>query len=883
MGDKKVKIVGYAQKVFYNDGIEYRNFSPDLVGLQLTSDGGTPLFTMGNFNITTNLEPKMDKTFITNRFSNFVTLTTLRVTLEEANTLLVNNAVVLNLDKRNTNYYALFGSFSEFIRVALEDVILNWPASLYTVPVTQTPTGEILNGFTFENYTYDSFYKTSTFKIETNFINNKFGINYLKNGTSVDAFTQTNSLRNLTTNYISYVILYNGLEYPVLEFTAATNTLNDAIYFKVSGDPFSGLTSQAKVNYHIKPNKMKGEAFFNSLPLFEYYLLSRDVIPQYTSSFKYPIRSDNGVVLYVTETLTWPVSDGYNIDFDTDTYLLYANKLLTLSTNSDEIQSMLMNRFLVSESINAFDTQPVHLSEQDQDTSGQKVNKTLQIYGVEFDEINAYISGIAFANTVTYDKQDNTPDVYLKNIARVMGWELVSSVLENDLLTSYLSHEDSTYSGQSIGLTPVEADTELWRRVILNTPWIWKSKGARKSVEFLLRFIGAPKGLIKFNEYIYRAKGPIDIDLFRKLLALNGLSTDISIYPIDDDGYPSPLPDTPDMYFQCDGLWYRETGGSGATIDILAGNNPHVGPYDGGRRYIDQFRCLIPDYSAVTVSSETITTNSQNLYTNYDIGRFDDGVTTATTIDTITITNLDDSAIGDCVVFIPSVKLDPLPSGLTTDCGCPTDEIDKMLSLCLERNPNIPFPPDCISALSGYTDDTNFGIYFFDYYQYNQDGSIYSGNTGQPVTNHSIFTSKQCCASIGGTPVYYVEVGSGLTINTGYICCDATTTSGSTNSRCGCTVACGWEVSPEAILLPKIGHQELYLDFIREDGTHTVVTPDGCNCIAGYTVKVPNIVDPYTGRIGYGCQLVADQNTNLIDTNIIKFYQQRASGITSCY
>jgi hypothetical protein len=52
------KIAGYAKKTVYNGNIEYRNYSPDLVGLQLTSAGGTPLFTMGNFNITTNLDPK---------------------------------------------------------------------------------------------------------------------------------------------------------------------------------------------------------------------------------------------------------------------------------------------------------------------------------------------------------------------------------------------------------------------------------------------------------------------------------------------------------------------------------------------------------------------------------------------------------------------------------------------------------------------------------------------------------------------------------------------------------------------------------------------------------------------------------------------------------
>jgi hypothetical protein len=42
------------------------------------------------------------------------------------------------------------------------------------------------------------------------------------------------------------------------------------------------------------------------------------------------------------------------------------------------------------------------------------------------------------------------------------------------------------------------------------------------------------------------------------------------------------------------------------TIDILTGNNPHLGPYDGGFKYINQFKSLIPNFSAVTITSETL-------------------------------------------------------------------------------------------------------------------------------------------------------------------------------------------------------------------------------------------------------------------------------------
>ena len=127
----------------------------------------------------------------------------------------------------------------------------------------------------------------------------------------------------------------------------------------------------------------------------------------------FPIKGETGVISYVDKTLTWPVSDGYNIDFNTSDYVAYVSELLDVSDNSDLYSSNLMNRFLVSESISAFDTTPVHLAEEHLDTSGQKVNKTLNIYGREFDDINKFILGISFAHTVSYDKKDNTPDNYL--------------------------------------------------------------------------------------------------------------------------------------------------------------------------------------------------------------------------------------------------------------------------------------------------------------------------------------------------------------------------------------------------------------------------------------------------------------------------------------
>jgi hypothetical protein len=839
----KIKVSGYSKKEVFNGNIEYRNFSPDLVGLQLTSDGGTPLFSMGNFSITTNLDPKTDKSFITNKFSEFYNLENLKTTETQAQVLLDNNAgVILNLDKTKLGYYSRFGSFTEFVRVSLENIIIKWPASLYLNPFGVTLDGSSVVGSTFNDYSYDFVSNEATFKVNVNFIDNKFNINFLSNGTILDTFNESNDLRNITVNYDSYCVFINNNEYDVISFTGSTDLTNDYIYFKIKGDAFGSVSQNSF--YHIKPKKINEDIFFNSLNDFEGYLLNRMTLPKYTATLSYQKKTDSGVVLLKDDILTWPVSDGYNIDFQSTEYIEYASSLLQIASDSDLTTSNLMNRFLVSESISAFDTTPVFLDEEHLDTSGQKVNKTLNIYGRSFDNINNFITSISFANTVSYDKKDNTPDNFLKDLAKVLGWDLVSSILENDLLSNYVKTSASSYSGQSASLTPVKADVELWRRLILNSPWIWKSKGARKSIEFLLRFIGTPRGLVTFNEYIYKADGPIDIDLFIEALRANELDLDLNLYAVDEEGYPKLLPDTVDMYFQNDGLWYRETGGSGSTFDILNGNNPHIGPYDGGNRYMNQLKTLIPNFSSVTLSSQTVTTDKVNLFTNYSLGEI-----TKYTGDTyIDITASDGGDLSECVVVNTLIVKDPLPTLPLSICGCPCEGDDDSISICIEKAKQATAVP-CNNLVSQPISDTENGYYIFDYYQYNEDGTLFSVG-GVPITNTTNFTDKECCKALNGLPSY-TEIYDPETsnVNSGYICC--------INKRCGCAISCNWTLNETPVQITTNGISDTYCEFttLNGQGTKVVVTSDGSNCPNNWTIPTPNVTDPNTGLVGFGCKI----------------------------
>lgn len=866
--NKNIKVAGYVKKEVYNGNIEYRNYNPDLVGLQLTSDGGTPLFTMGNFSITTNMDPKTDKSFTKKGFSAFYSLDSLNLTVEQTELLLNQNTKTkLRLDRKKLKNHALFSSLSEFVRVSLENIITNWPASLYTTPFSVSDTGASVVGSTYEDYVYDLITDTATFKINTTFITNKFDINYLKNGTIVNTYNESNDLRNITTNYGAYCVLVGGKEYEVLDFIGSNQLTNDYVYFTVKGDVFSGQLPI--LQYHIKPNKIYEDTFFNGLNEFEGYLLNRLAYPKYTCTFNFPIKSETGVILYTDKTITWPVNDGYNIDFDSSDYISYVSELLNISDNNDLNSSNLMNRFLVSESISDFDTTPVHLAEEHLDTSGQKVNKTLNIYGRSYDDINNLIYGISFANVVSYDKLENTPDKYLKNLAKIMGWDLVSSILEDNLLSNYVKTNPSEYGGQSTGLTDVEADNELWRRLIINSPWIWKSKGARKSIEFLLKFIGTPLGLIEFNEYVYRADAPIDINLFIKTLELNNLETDLSIYPIDNDGYPRFFPDSPDMYFQNNGLWYRETGGANATIDILEGNNPHVGPYDGGYKYINQLTTLIPNFSAVTITGETVTSGTTNLFINYKLGE----ITDYTGLTYVDATNLDGTDLNDCVVVTSEIIPDPMPTALKTDCGCSSDTQDDSLSICVKKKTPSPKLP-CSTLANPPKSNEQDGYYVFEYNQYNSDGSIYSSN-GQPILNTSIFTDRECCKVLNGSPAYtdYVDPITNI-VSSGYACCKT--------KKCGCSISCNWYLNAKPIQIPENSGNE-YCEFttLFGSGIKRVVLPDASACPDLWTTAVPNITDPHTGEIGFGCKInqYGMQNYNVI----VDYFKTKADGGVNGY
>lgn len=243
---KKIKVAGYVQKVNYGNGIEYRNFSDDLVGNQISATSENAIFTMGNFSVVVNNEPRVVRNINTAALSDYIGL-------NDLNLLNDSTSHKLNLDSSNTDYFALFGSLSELIRVSLTNIFEKWPAAITLSPNSDSDSSRYSP--TISQYDYDNVLDVTTLVINVNSITNLFNIN-IKNELTEDE-------RNLFVNFANYVIVYDGNEFPILDFI---NTNDSLITFKLRGelDPLDTY-----VNLTVKPNAGKVEEFFSNLTDFE--------------------------------------------------------------------------------------------------------------------------------------------------------------------------------------------------------------------------------------------------------------------------------------------------------------------------------------------------------------------------------------------------------------------------------------------------------------------------------------------------------------------------------------------------------------------------------------------------------------------------------------
>ena len=464
-------------------GVE--TFSDKLVGTQITD--GTSQLTNTNFDINRVIPEKDSKDFKSQPFSDFLTLKDLKEELSGATT---QNGSVKKKEKIkfkggiNDAGKSLYGSLKQRLEVSISNIIINFPAAILVDKDSPIKSVDV----TLSGITYSESAKTTEFYIQKSILFNPFDITLIK-PLSNTLPTTDNTIRNFYSSYTKYVLVYNNLTYDIVSYTEP-NELN-LIKLKVKGKPFTGSTINDSVL--IRPNDGITEEFFSGLDELETLLLNRETNPKYQASFKVPKDSlDETKTEIVNVYVNWPTTkDGWNLQIVGIDYADYISQLSSLGDEIDDYKSNLIVRFLTAPQLFEFDT------------DDQKAQSIFQLYGQSFDRVKKYIDNVAHMRNVSYDGINNIPDVLLKNLSQTLGLSTINLFDEKSLEDTLYTRQNSVFDGLLVGKTLIEAEYEFYRRLLVNLNYLYKSKGTRVSIEFFLKFLGAPEPMIKIDEYIY--------------------------------------------------------------------------------------------------------------------------------------------------------------------------------------------------------------------------------------------------------------------------------------------------------------------------------------------------------------------------------------------
>lgn len=136
----------------------------------------------------------------------------------------------------------------------------------------------------------------------------------------------------------------------------------------------------------------------------------------------------------------------------------------------------------------------------------------INMIGHHFDILWTYTKGLTDVNKREEHPEDGMSDDLLYDVAKSMGWNLSNGWGESNLWEYVLGTDSSgNRSVTTDGLQTKSKEkirAEVWRRVLNNLPYIYKSKGTPRSIKALLACYGIPETFLKIREY----GGPTIVD-----------------------------------------------------------------------------------------------------------------------------------------------------------------------------------------------------------------------------------------------------------------------------------------------------------------------------------------------------------------------------------
>ena len=198
-------------------------FGDKLVGNQFVD--GTSQFTLGNFSITSNFTQKNSRDFSLGNFSEPINLETLQITDISESKLLASNKleVFIKFDRSKVSNYTLYGSLRERLKVAVQQVIRKFPASM---KFDQFRTwADFLSGETATNITFNPNTNETNLNLNLYTLFNPFGLEFTQ-ASLIPTGDEFNELRNLLFSFKKYSLYLNNVQYPLTFIQATSGNTN---------------------------------------------------------------------------------------------------------------------------------------------------------------------------------------------------------------------------------------------------------------------------------------------------------------------------------------------------------------------------------------------------------------------------------------------------------------------------------------------------------------------------------------------------------------------------------------------------------------------------------------------------------------------------------
>jgi hypothetical protein len=600
------------------------SFANNLVGFQLVQGGG---LTNSNFEFSQGVVARVVRNYEAGVFSEPISLKDLQISnLEKSESIFNKNfRLYPNFDKTNILNFTNYGSLTKRLEDAALGIINYFPAAIETNKFYN----DFTTGYTATDVEYDGDGDITKLVLNCNLFRNPFGIDYSDNATeNIENLSYSVSeYRNFKEKYRSYTLVYSSQYYDVEAIIPSQSISSSTLTIWVNGNPFglTGGTTSVDYSLILRPNDtIVNEVFNLELDNVQEFLLNRYIKPIYTASFQVPTEGNDGTIFTSYQTITWPLDGNWNLDIRTEQFTDYLTKLGNIGAEFDGSTTDLISRFYTTNAFKEFDT------------SDAKVDKVLKIYGRSFDEIKQYVDGIKNVNSVNYNIGNDVPSGLLTNIAQTLGWDInISPITNTDYISSLYGTTENAFPAYSTSQTIQDLNDQFFRNLILNSAWIYKSKGTRKAIDFLMEFVGVPDALLEFNENVYKADGPIDMNRFNEQFSLISSGTYIpevpildenNIYilkgyqytaftsstsvievtstrediPVGTDGYPIKLTEDDNYFFQKGEGWFESTPQHQApqivneNLSVFTGQNydiqTEIEPSTYGQKYLDVYR-----------------------------------------------------------------------------------------------------------------------------------------------------------------------------------------------------------------------------------------------------------------------------------------------------